>query len=177
MPFIEGIYAPSAADLLSVPIAAATVRFGGFVEDTRHFGLTKKSGARENQYPRGTEIFNYRQISMVEKSELQAIADTIGVEAVTPEALGANILVTGIENFTKLPPTTRLYFEGGVTIVVFGENDPCVHPGKVIEAQYGIPGLAPKFVKAAIGRRGIIGWVEKEGEIRPHTSFRIVKPR
>ena len=53
-------------------------------------------------YLRGTEILNRRQITIVSVEELDRIAEELGVESVLPEWLGANILVKGFPELTKL---------------------------------------------------------------------------
>ena len=126
---VTGIYAPSLDSLVSKPLEYATVKVGGFEEDERHFGVMKKAGPRETQYKKGTIIFNYRQVSVVSLEELEVIATTLKVPEIKPEWLGANIAVSGIPNLTLLPPTSRLYFPGEATLVVFGENYPCRYPG------------------------------------------------
>jgi hypothetical protein len=58
---------------------------------------------------------------------------------------------------------TRLLFAGGAVVMLGGENLPCTIAGALVEAQYGTP--AEKFPKAAMGRRGVTGWVEHPGRI------------
>jgi len=154
----------------------ARVTWEGFAED-RHAGLTRLSDSRTPHYPRGTEIRNTRQVSLVSAEELAEIAAAMGLEAVPPEWLGANLLLTGIPRLTRLPAGVRLFFSGGAVLVSEGENLPCIAPGEVIQARYpSTPGLAPLFVKAAWGRRGIVAWVEKPGLIRVGDDVRLLQP-
>lgn len=144
------------------------VDYGGIKED-RHFGLTKKAGAREKMYPRGTEIFNRRQISILSVEECTEISARLGVERILPEWLGANILISGFPDLTQLAEGSRILFPGGVGLLCEGENDPCIQPGKVLQRKFPAKEkLAAKFVKAALGLRGIVAIVERPGKI--HTG-------
>jgi len=77
-----------------------------------------------------------------------------------------NLLIDGIPNLTRLPPRARLFFASGAALLVTGENKPCTVAGKAIEQQVGQPGLADKFPKAALHRRGLTAAVERPGMIR-----------
>ena len=48
------------------------------------------------QYAQGTEIRNTRQISIVSVEELAFIADSMGIDTLQPEWVGANLLVSGM---------------------------------------------------------------------------------
>ncbi|MDH7489641.1 MAG: MOSC domain-containing protein [Anaerolineae bacterium] len=154
----------------------ARVTWEGFAGD-RHAGLTRPSDGRTPHYPRGTEIRNSRQVSIVSAEELAEIAAAMGLESILPEWLGANLLLTGVPRLTRLPAGVRLFFSGGAVLVSEGENLPCIAPGRVIHAHHPhIPGLAPLFVRAAWGRRGIVAWVEKPGLIRVGDDVRLLQP-
>jgi hypothetical protein len=143
---------------------SVTVTFAGFEGET-HGGLTRPSCGRvKAQYPRGTEIRNTRQITIVSQEELDEIATTMGVAVVKPEWVGANLVVVGIPNFTKTPPSSRIIFDNDVSLVVDMENGPCVHPGKVI-AQHAENDVLVPFAKAALGKRGVTAWVERPGTL------------
>jgi hypothetical protein len=161
-----------ATSLVTTRQREALVTFEGFA-GYRHSGLTRPSDGRTPHYPRGTEIRNSRQVSIVSAEELAEIAAAMEIPAILPEWLGANLITIGIPHLTQLPPSTRLFFSGGAVLVVEGENLPCIAPGKVIESQHpDVPGLAARFVKAAQGRRGIVAWVEKAGAIRDGDEVR-----
>ena len=165
-----------ARSLVTTRQPEARVTFEGFAGD-RHAGLTRPSDSRTPHYPRGTEIRNSRQVSLVSSEELAVIAALLGIPLVLPEWLGANILVAGIPHLTQIPPSTRLFFAGGAVLVVDSENRPCIAPGKVIEAQHSrLPGIAARFVASAQGRRGIVAWVERPGAIREGDEMRAEVP-
>jgi hypothetical protein len=158
-------------------LAEAQVDFGGFVGDL-HAGVTMLSGGRTPHFPRRTEIRNTRQVSIVSVEELERIAAQIGVPQLLPEWFGANLLVEGIPNLTFLPPSTRLFFPQETTLVVEGENRPCSNLAAVIQAQYPeLEKLGPRLIEAALGRRGIVAWVERPGLIRQGDRLRVEAPR
>ncbi len=136
------------------------------LEGDHHAGLTLRSGGRSKHYPRGAEIRNTRQISLVSVEELEQIADAMGLPKLLPEWLGANLLVSGIPHLSRLPPGTRLYCSQEAAFVVDAENLPCRGPGEVIQAHYpDLKDLVGAFPRAAMGLRGLVGWVERPGRI------------
>lgn len=138
--------------------------FDGIVGDC-HSGRSRESDSRTlKQYPRGTEILNSRQVSIVSVEEMAEVAGRLGIPEVKPEWVGANLLVSGIPDFTLLPPSTRLMFSSGVTLIIDIENAPCKYPAEVIERHHPGHGLA--FPKVAVNKRGVVARVEKEGVIR-----------
>jgi len=146
--------------------------FGG-IEGDRHFGIIAKADVRQPMYPRGTEIMNRRQLSIVSVEELQGIADRLGVDEIRPEWLGANIVVCGIPGLTKLPMGIRMLLPSGAGLVCEGENEPCTGPGKQIANHYGVKELTHRFVKAALQSRGIVAYVERPGELKPGDEIEI----
>ena len=151
----------------------AHLDFGGIPGDL-HFGVRMRSGGRQAHYPRGTEIANYRQLSLVSQEELAEVAARLGLPVIKPEWLGANLLVSGIPEFTLLPAMTRLFFPGDLALALAGENQPCIHPGNLIQEAFpDRPGLAARFVQEAIRRRGVVGWVERPGSVRVGDKIRL----
>ena len=72
-------------------------------------------------------------------------------------------MVEGIDDFTHLPPNSRLQAQNGTTIVIDMLNAPCNYPAREIEKAHG--GHGKGFKAAAKGRRGVCGWVEREGDL------------
>lgn len=139
--------------------------FAGFagVAGECHSGLTRPSCSRVlSQHPRGTEIANVRQFSIVSAEEMAAVAAEMDLPELRPEWVGASIMVRGLPDFTHLPPSSRLQSDRGTTLVVDMENRPCVFPGKE-EVDPRHPGRGRLFKTAARGRRGVTAWVEREG--------------
>jgi MOSC domain-containing protein YiiM len=161
-------------DLSSSRVASVEVSYAGLAGES-HSGLVRSSCVRvRHQYTQGTEIRNTRQISMVSIEELAVIADNMGIAELKPEWLGVNLLVSGIPNFSQVPPSTRMIFSGGASLVVDLENSPCKYPGEIIERHH--PGFGNLFAKAAVGRRGVTAWVEREGQINTGDSIRLYIP-
>jgi len=162
------------AGLQSKAVDAVTVNYAGF-EDEAHGGLTRPSCTRVKlQYPRGTEIRNTRQIAVLSHEELAEIVQAMGIDAIDPGWIGANLVFEGIPELTKLPPSSRLIFEGGVSLVVDMENAPCRYAAEAIEGHRPEQGMT--FAKHAKGRRGITAWVEREGEITIGERARLHTP-
>lgn len=148
--------------------------FAGFVGEA-HAGLVRPSCSRvKQQYPIGTEIRNTRQVAIVSAEELADIAREMGLEALAPEWLGTSMVVEGIPDFTRIPPSSRLIFEGGASLCVDMENAPCLLPAQVIENQRS--GAGRFFKSAAKGRRGVTAWVEAEGSISVGERMRLHVP-
>jgi MOSC domain-containing protein YiiM len=134
------------------------------IEGDCHGGLTRKSDSRMlEQFRRGTEVRNARQISILAVDELGEIAKIMNIPEVKPEWVGANMVTTGIPDLSMLPPSSRLQFPSGATIVIDNENFPCRYPAEVIEKHHPNPDVG--FVKAAMHKRGVVGWVEREGMV------------
>ena len=143
-------------------------RFETIPVEELHAGLTRKSGGREPWYPRGTEIRNERQLTLVAPDELSIVARRMGLPEVKPEWIGANLLVSGIERLSFLPAGTLLFFRNGVTLKVDGMNHPCQLAGraiaqntKMVDQKAG----ALAFAREARRLRGLTAWVEKPGRI------------
>lgn len=131
-------------------------------EGEAHGGLTRPSCSRVlGQYPRNTEIRNTRQFSIVSAEELAAIAAEMGLDALDPALVGATMVIEGIPDFSHLPPSSRLQGANGATLVVDMNNRPCTLPARPIENRH--PGFGKAFKPAAVARRGITAWVEREG--------------
>ena len=153
-----------------------TVTFAGF-EGDRHAGITRKADSRTPHYPRGIEIRNDRQVSIVSVEELAQIAAAMDLPEIKPEWLGANLLLQGIPNLTRLPPMTRLFFGVGAVLVVQAENLPCQHPGKIIQEAYSHPDLQVLFPKAGMHLRGLVACVERPGSILRGETVEVAIPQ
>ncbi len=166
-------------DITTIRRDSVGVSFKGFDGDS-HSGLVRASCVRvKQQYKPGTTIRNSRQVSIVSDEELALIAKRMELAEIKPEWLGANLSLSGIPDFTRIPPATRLLFSGGVSLVIDVENEPCKYPADIIEAHYaglGKPGLGKRFVKSAIGVRGVTAWVEREGILEAGDSVEVHTP-
>jgi hypothetical protein len=171
---VTGLFITPPGNLsISHPLESVAVSIDGFVGD-KHSGITRFADGRTPQYPRGTVIWNDRQITIVSEEELREISSTMGIPEVRSEWLGANMTIVGIPRFTLLAPMTRIYFQGGVTLICTGINRPCKSPGKLIESKFPEnKGIAKLFPKVAFNCRGITVVVEKPGLLANGESFDI----
>jgi hypothetical protein len=162
------------AALESVAVEELRAGFAG-PEGEAHGGLVRPACSRvANLYAPDTEIRNVRQFSVLSAEDLAAIAERMEVDRLDPALLGATMVVEGIPDFSRVPPSSRLQAEGGATLVVDMENRPCVLPAKPIEA--ALPGKGRAFKPAAAGRRGVTAWVEREGVLRVGATLRLFVP-
>jgi hypothetical protein len=169
-----GLVRDRAGSLRSAPVTEVAAGWEGFAGES-HSGLTRASCSRVSaQYPKGTEIRNTRQVSILSEEELAAIAAGMGLPSLRPEWLGANLVLRGIPDLTLLPPASRLIFAGGAAIAIDMENGPCQFPAREIEAEH--PGFGARFRPAAEHRRGLTGWIERPGTIRLGEAVRLHVP-
>ncbi len=161
---VTGVYAARGEDFVTEAVGELKLGFEGIERDF-HQGHTRRSGSREPWYPRGTEMRNERQLSIVAPDELGVIAERMGIAEVKAEWIGANLVLDGIPRLSMLPSGTMLFFAGGVTVKVDAQNGPCR-----LAERAGIPDVtagALLFPKVAKRLRGLVAWVEKPGIIMP----------
>lgn len=140
-----------------------------------HTGLTRLSDSRTLQtYKRNTIIRNVRQMTVISQEEMAEVAKVLSLPEMNASWLGANMVTSGIPDLTLLPPSTRLQFPSGATLVVDMENMPCRQVADVISKTY--PEKGPMFVKAATHKRGVTAWVECEGEVNQGDAITVFIP-
>ena len=162
------------AALASSPLTAMAVSFSG-PEGEAHGGLTRASCSRvASQYPSDTEIRNVRQLSILSHEDLAVIARVMGIDDLDPALVGASMVISGIPDFSHVPPSSRLQADSGATLVIDMQNRPCTLPARGIEAAH--PGFGKAFKPAAEGRRGVTAWVEREGMFRLGERVRLHIP-
>ena len=169
-----GVVADSEKTLRSEPREELTLTHEGPVGEA-HSGQTRPSCVRVKlQYPKGTEITNARQVSVLSVEELAEIAAKMGIDRIAPEWTGATMVLEGIPDLTTMPPSSRLVFDSGASIVNDMENGPCKFVGQEIEREY--PGKGLSFPKNAVRKRGICGWVERPGAVSVGMKVRLHVP-
>ncbi|ESX05373.1 molybdenum cofactor sulfurase [Mesorhizobium sp. LSJC268A00] len=164
---VTALYVAPSNHFQTRPVEALQLGFEG-IDGDFHAGATRRSGGREPWYPRGTEIRNERQISIVAADELAVVAERMGLAEIKPEWIGANLLIEGVPHLSMLPSGTLLFFRGGVTIKVDAQNGPCRLAGRSIAENAGMADReagALAFPKAAKRLRGLVAWVEKPGRM------------
>lgn len=156
------------------PQTEMAVTFAGYAGES-HAGLTRPSCSRVlAQYKRGTTIRNTRQLCVVSAEEMAAVADTLGITDFDYAWVGASVVVAGIPDFTDVPPSSRLQADNGTTLTVDMDNHPCQEPAITIGKVR--PGKGKAFMTAAMGRRGVTAWVEREGILRIGQKVRLHVP-
>jgi hypothetical protein len=170
---VEGVYWAPHKTFVSEPLDVLTLTYEGIPGD-RHSGLYRESGPREPWYPRGTPMRNERQLSILSAEENAEVAATMGIAELKPEWIGGNLLLSGVPHLSALPPRSILWFPSGAAVRIDGDNGPCKKSGASIASNIpGRPDLELGFVKAAKHKRGVLGWVEREGEVRAGDVVRI----
>ncbi|MDP2732764.1 MAG: molybdenum cofactor sulfurase [Hoeflea sp.] len=164
---VSAVLVALGGDFVTGDAASISMGYDGIGGDY-HAGPTRRSGSREPWYPRGTEMRNERQVSIVAPDELAVVAARMDIDRIEAGWIGANVVIEGIPLLSMLPPRTQLFFEGGVTLRIDGDNGPCRIAGASIARNFpdrDATTLALDFVKAAKRRRGVVAWVEKPGVI------------
>lgn len=150
-------------ELASPPRDVLDLTFEGVV-GAHHAGMTRPSCSRvKSQYANGTPIKNERQLSIVSQEELDAIAAEMGIDVIDPTRVGATMVIKGIPDFTRVPPSSRLQAPSGATVTVDMENRPCQFPALSLAKTEG--DKAKGFKPAAKNRRGVCAWVAAEGRV------------
>lgn len=163
----------------SIKVAASELRltFSG-VDGDVHSGGTREADAREPGFPRHTALANLRQISLVSTEELSEIAERLNIPLIDPKWLAANIAIVGAGPITQWPRGTIVRFPSGAAIYITDINSPCRLAAKLIARQGGhSDNILAGFVKAALGRRGLVGLVYAEGVIRLGDAVERLEPR
>ncbi|PTE07762.1 MOSC domain-containing protein [Mesorhizobium helmanticense] len=164
---VEALYVAPSDHFETRAVDELRLGFDG-IDGDFHAGATRRSGGREPWYPRGTEMRNERQLSIVAADELAIVAKRMGLKEIKPEWIGANLLIEGLPHLSMLPSGTLMFFRGGVTVKVDAQNGPCRIAGRSVAEHTGMADLeagALAFPKAAKRLRGLVAWVEKPGRI------------
>jgi hypothetical protein len=172
------LYVAPADHFQTRPVDELRLGFDGISGDF-HAGPTRRSGGREPWYPRGTEMRNERQLSIVAADELAVVAERMGLTEIKPEWIGANVVIEGVPNLSMLPAGTLLFFKGGVTIKIDAQNGPCRIAGRSIAENAGMADVeagALLFPKMAKRLRGVVAWVEKPGAIKAGEEMSVRVP-
>ncbi|MCB1492355.1 MAG: molybdenum cofactor sulfurase [Rhodobiaceae bacterium] len=173
---ISGLYRTMGEGFETSPAETLDLTYEGIPGD-RHAGITRPSGSREPWYPRGTEMRNERQITILSPQDLAETAAGMEIDRIDPEWIGGNILLDGVDRLSFLPAGTLLFFENGVTLAVQAMNGPCRFSGAAIAKRYpGRDGLDLLFPKVAKRTRGLLAWVEKPGTLTLGEVVRVAIP-
>lgn len=161
---VAGLFRATGMSAVKLEVDSLQLTLDGVAEDG-HAGRTRPAGVREPAYARGVEIANLRQVSLVSVEELQTIAGLIGMPALNAGWLAANIAIEGAGPITQIPRGTIVRFAGGASLYITDLNTPCTFAAKMINQEAPEPCQPRQFVKAALGRRGLVAMVYSEGLI------------
>jgi MOSC domain-containing protein YiiM len=178
--------APAATDsFVTVSAGVLMLDLGGIPGD-RHYGPTRPAGPREPWMPKGLPLRNDRQLSALSVEELALIAEAMGIAHTAPELVGANLVIAGIANFSRIAPGSHLAiggawggkgkFDGEVILKVEAYNRPCRGPGRKLAAAHGRADLEFAFPKAAAALRGLVLSVMTPGTIRTGDAVVVIDP-
>ncbi len=169
-----GIVKKRDEDLQSSALKSAFLSLDG-IEGESHGGRIRPSCSRVSMiYEKGTIISNARQLCIMSEEELEEIRIEAKLPENRPEWWGASLSFEGIDELSALPPSSRLLFSSGACIRVDVENGPCSQTAKVVQSH--TQGVAALIKSAAKHRRGVVGSVEREGEIKIGDQARLFVP-
>jgi MOSC domain-containing protein YiiM len=115
----------------------------GIAGDARFFGRKNRRGEPSR-----------RQISLIGREEIAQHAATLGLPAIAPGAVRANIETTGIDLMSLLGQEVKV---GGAVLLFYEARTPC---GKMDQVAAGLRELM------ANGRQGVMAQVVRSGDIR-----------
>ena len=109
--WLRRVSAPE-VNIRSQAVKTTETTFGGILGES-HSGATRSSCVRVTMlHPKGTEIRNTRQLSILSAEENAEIAGRIRLKELDPSWLGASIVIAGIPDLTHIPPGSRLQTTG-----------------------------------------------------------------
>lgn len=187
----NGALATGTVDSLCIngePVTSIHFRLDGPVGDT-HSAFTRELAGHDGRYiatsdlSRGKQVFNWRTWTGLAAEEIAEVETTLGVDIPQGRIL-ENLTVSGIPGFSRIAPTSRLVFpsrgEGDdltqAILAVWEENGPCATVGKRLEEHHGKPGLTTDFIRAAQGKRGVMGFVLAAGEVHVGDTVLLYPP-
>ena len=138
---------------------------------------------RTSSLKRGARVFNWRSWAGLSFEEIAEVERELGF-AIPQGTLLENITVSGIPNFSKLAPTSRLVFPfrenfpngEQVILAVWEQNGPCRTVGDRLANHHGRHELMAKFVAAAKDKRGVMGIVLAAGLVKVGDEVLVYPP-
>ena len=174
-PIATGLVNSLAID--GAPVLNIKFELDGPVGD-KHAGFDRYLSGHDGDHIRtsglmkGARVFNWRSWTGLCLEEMTEVEQALGHD-IPLGCLLENITISGIPNFSKLEPGTRLVFpehiaDGNVTqaiLAVWEENGPCRTVGERLEAHHGIEGLKTRLIREARNKRGVMGFVLSAGSV------------
>lgn len=133
-------------------LSVQTVQDLGIDGDTRYFNRRRRSSG----------LPSHRQISLMEREQIQAHARTLGIPDILPGTVRANIETTGIDLSTWIG--RRIHIGESILLVVEART-PCARMDSIS------PGLR-KLMES--GRQGVLAQVVQSGTITVGDTIRIL---
>jgi len=154
-----------------------------------HSGFERRLSGHDGTYIKtsnlikGAQVFNWRSWTGLSAQELIEIEQALGLR-VPVGCLLENITISGIPNFSKLEPGTRLVFPKHVDsnivtqaiLAVWEENSPCRTVGERLENYHRIDGLKTRFIREAQNKRGVMGFVLSAGKVSRNDKVLVYPP-
>ncbi len=175
------------------PVSRITFGLTGPTGD-KHAGLSRTLSRHDGTYvetsmlSRGARVFNWRSWTGLSEEENLEIKRKLSVN-IPQGCLLENMVISGVPNFSQLPPTSRLVFpvRGGSSksqaiLAIWEENSPCRGVGDRLEKHYAdqgyvqAPGLSTRFITVARGKRGVMGFVLSEGLVEVSDCVNVFLP-
>lgn len=130
----------------------------------------------------GNPVFNWRTWTALSREELDQVESAMDA-LIPPGCLLENFIVSGIPEFSKLAPTTRLVFQQPhgdgfmrPILAVWEENTPCKGVGQRLEDLYGRAGMKDAFKSLAKNKRGVMGFVLAQGIVKVGDTVKVYPP-
>ena len=170
------------------PVTSIQFALDGPVGDS-HSASTRALAGHDGRYistsdlPRGHQVSNWRTWTGLAAEETADVEAALGLD-IPQGCILENLTISGIPGFSQINPTSRLVFPsrgaGGdltqAVLAVWEENGPCATVGKRLEEHHAKPGLTTDFIRAAQGKRGVMGFVLAAGEVRVGDTVLLYPP-
>ena len=162
----------TAGERTSHQVQKLFVNTNGLLDD-RHGTTRRTADTREQKLgiaKKGDLLaFNPRQATVLARDEIFQIARNLDVHSVTPEDMGANMVLDAELGFTEaVLGGSILYFpRSEISFWVTGPNERCAWPGRAIEARLNIEGIAKQFKRQSYWLGGVTAAVYRA----PEASF------
>ncbi len=156
------------------PMKQIRFDFTGPIGDS-HSGLTRTLDGHDAPYTKtsrlrkGDEVFNWRSWTAVSAEEVKKIEWELSDLSIPAGCLLENLVVSGINNLSQLPPTSRFVFPtkangSQLILAVWGENSPCNFVGQRLQEHHKErKDVSRDFISSAVGKRGVMGFVLSPG--------------
>jgi len=164
-------------------LSVDTIRFEGPIGEVHRGFLRTLSGhdggyIRTSELKKGETVFSWRSWTALSKEEMTETEALLG-HLIPQGCLLENIVVSGIPNFTKLLPTSRLVFprrETQAVLAIWEENSPCHVVGQRLADHYGNAELKKRLILEARDRRGVMGLVLSPGKVEVGDTILVYPP-